>query len=362
MRIISYSRNGTSQIGVTTGADTFVPVADMAPMLPTSLRALLSLPDGLARLRDAVGGKAGTAELNDVSFLPVIPDPHVTWALALNFRRHIEETGLTTSRDFPHLFIRTPASLVGHKQPLLCPPPNIAKEFDYEGELAVIIGRGGRHIPVERAFDHVAGFSCFNEGSVREYQRQNRNFGLGKNFERSGSVGPWLMTLDEFGDLKQQRVITRLNGIERQNAPLDDMLFSVEQVIHYLSTGYSLLPGDMIAMGTPGALPPHPGEVLQPAGRHKIMGQVNMKPGDNVEVEITGLGVLANMMSAMRQRLTGRADGPPLRQYTSWPRLCFRTCIIARAEMSVACRQRPWCSAERTSVAPLAPDVGGRPA
>jgi 2-keto-4-pentenoate hydratase/2-oxohepta-3-ene-1,7-dioic acid hydratase in catechol pathway len=294
MRIISYSESGASRIGVVTGADSFVPVADVAPMLPRSLRALLALADGLARLRDAVGGKPGTRSLKELSFLPVIPDPHVTWALALNFKTHIEETGLTTSREFPHLFIRTSMSLVGHNQPLLCPPPEIAKEFDYEGELAVIIGRGGRHIPVEKAFEHVAGFSCCNEGSVREYQRHNRNFGLGKNFERSGSVGPWLMTRDEFGDPKKQRVITRLNGIERQNAPLDDMLFSVEQVIHYLSTGYTLLPGDMIAMGTPGALPPHAHETLRPVGRHKILGPVNMKPGDRVEVEITGLGVLAN--------------------------------------------------------------------
>ena len=187
---------------------------------------------------------------------------------------------------------------MGHKEPLLCPPPEISQEFDYEGELAVIIGRGGRHIPIEKAFEHIAGFSCCNEGSVREYQRHNRNFGLGKNFERSGSVGPWLMTIDEFGDPKNQRVITRLNGIERQNAPLDDMLFSVEQVIHYLSTGYTLLPGDMIAMGTPGALPPHPGETLQPVGRHGVLGPINMKPGDKVEVEITGLGVLANTIVA----------------------------------------------------------------
>jgi 2-keto-4-pentenoate hydratase/2-oxohepta-3-ene-1,7-dioic acid hydratase in catechol pathway len=298
MRILSYSENGASRIGVVTNIDSFVAVADVAPQLPTTLRALIALPDGLARLRDAIGGKPGTRSLSEARFLPVIPNPQVTWALALNFKRHIEETGLTTSKDFPHLFIRMPASLVGHNQPLLCPPPEVAKEFDYEGELAVIIGRGGRHIPVEKAFDHIAGFACFNEGSVREYQRHNRNFGLGKNFERSGSVGPWLMTTDEFGDPKQQRVITRLNGIERQNAPLDDMLFSVEQVVHYLSTGYTLLPGDMIAMGTPGALPPHPGENLQPAGRHKILGQVNMKPGDKVEVEITGLGVLANPIVA----------------------------------------------------------------
>ncbi len=298
MRIISYGESGAPRIGVVTAGDSFVPVADVAPHLPTTLRALLALPEGLARLRDAVGAKPGTRSLNAASFLPVIPDPPVVWALALNFKKHIEETGLTTSKDFPHLFIRTPASLVGHNQPLLCPPPEVAKEFDYEGELAVIIGRGGRHIPVEKAFDHIAGFTCCNEGSVREYQRHNRNFGLGKNFERSGSVGPWLMTRDEFGDPKRQRVITRLNGIERQNAPLDDMLFSVEQVIHYLSTGYTLLPGDMIAMGTPGALPPHPGEALEAVGRHKILGPVNMKPGDRVEVEVTGLGVLANSVAA----------------------------------------------------------------
>jgi 2-keto-4-pentenoate hydratase/2-oxohepta-3-ene-1,7-dioic acid hydratase in catechol pathway len=294
MRIISYLDKGADRIGVMTGADRFVPVAKAAPQLPHSLRALLEQPDGLARLRDAVEGKAGSHSLMDATLLPVIPDPHVIWALALNFKTHIEETGLTTSREFPHVFIRMPASLVGHNQPLLCPPPDIAKEFDYEGELAVIIGRGGRHIPIEKAFDHIAGFACFNEGSVREYQAQNRNFGLGKNFERSGSVGPWLTTADEFGNPKSQRVITRLNGIERQNAPLNDMLFSVEQVIHFLSTGYALRPGDVIAMGTPGALPPHPGETLKPVGLHKVLGVVNMKPGDQVEVEITGLGVLAN--------------------------------------------------------------------
>jgi 2-keto-4-pentenoate hydratase/2-oxohepta-3-ene-1,7-dioic acid hydratase in catechol pathway len=161
-----------------------------------------------------------------------------------------------------------------------------------------VIGRGGRHIPVEKAFDHIAGFCACNEGSVRDYQRHNRNFGLGKNFEQSGSTGPWLMTKDEFGDPKAQRVITRLNGIERQNAPLNDMLFAVEQVVHYLSTGYALLPGDVIMMGTPGALKPHPGENLKPAGRHGVLGVVNMKPGDKVEVEITGLGVLKNTIVA----------------------------------------------------------------
>jgi 2-keto-4-pentenoate hydratase/2-oxohepta-3-ene-1,7-dioic acid hydratase in catechol pathway len=302
MRIISYSENNAPRVGVMTGDDVFVPVADVAPQLPARLRALIEMPDGLARLRDSVGDKPGTRQLADANLLPVIPDPHVTWALALNFKTHIEETGLTTSKEFPHLFIRTPASVVGHNQRLLCPPPEVAKEFDYEGELGVVIGRGGRHIPVGQAFDHIAGFCCANEGSVREYQRHNRNFGLGKNFEHSGSTGPWLMTTDEFGDPKERRVITRLNGIERQNAPLNDMLFAVEQVVHYLSAGYALLPGDVIMMGTPGALPPHPGENLKPAGRHGVLGVVNMKPGDKVEVEITGLGVLQNTIVADEPR------------------------------------------------------------
>lgn len=298
MRIFSYGSAGASRIGVMAGDESFVALEEAAPSLPRNLRAILDLPDGLTRVRDAVAGKRGTHALRDVRFLPLIADPPVIWALALNFKTHIEETGLTTSREFPHLFIRMPASVVGHNQPLLCPPPEVAKEFDYEGELAVIIGKAGRHIPVEKAFDHIAGFTCFNEGSVRDYQRHNRNFGLGKNFERSGSIGPWMMTTDAFGDPAAQRVITRLNGIERQNAPLSDMLFSVGQVVHYLSTGYRLQPGDIIAMGTPGALPPHPGETLAPAGRHKIHGQVNMKPGDRVEVEVTGLGVLANAIVA----------------------------------------------------------------
>ncbi|HEX4193761.1 MAG TPA: hypothetical protein VHY80_11715, partial [Stellaceae bacterium] len=119
MRIISYSENNTPRIGVMTSDDMFVPVNDVAPQLPTTSRAVLELPDGIARLRDAVGGKSDTRNLAEAKLLPVIPDPHATWALALNFKTHIEETGLTTSREFPHLFMRTPASLVGHNQPLL---------------------------------------------------------------------------------------------------------------------------------------------------------------------------------------------------------------------------------------------------
>ena len=301
MRIFSYQGRRGKGVGVMDGDTNFVALAEAAPDLPGDLKAILELPDGLDRVRRAVAGKKGNHEISDIVFLPPIEHANAIWALALNFKLHIQETGLTTSDKFPHLFMRHAGSLVGHGQALRCPPFEVSNEHDYEGELAVVIGRGGRHIPVANALDHVAGYRPFNEGSVREFQRHNRNFGLGKNFEESGSIGPWITTPDESGDIKQQYIITRLNGVERQKSTLSDMLFSVEQVIHYLSTGYRLRPGDIIAMGTPGALPKPAGEAFdaeRQRGRHKVEGKLSMKPGDRVEVEITGVGVLANPVAA----------------------------------------------------------------
>ena len=239
----------------------------------------------------------------EVTQRPLLDHPNALWALALNFKSHIAETGLTTSREFPQVFLRTGASYVGHGEPLLCPPPEIARAFDYEGELGVVIGRAGRHIPIDRALDHVAGYTCVNEGSVREYQIHNRQFGLGKNFEASGSYGPWLVTPDEFGDPAAHHLVTRVNGIVRQRVPLDDMLFDVSSVISYLSQGYELRPGDMIAMGTPGVLPAEAQDaegldLERQHGPFKIPGLVHMRPGDVVEVEISGLGVLRNPVVA----------------------------------------------------------------
>jgi 2-keto-4-pentenoate hydratase/2-oxohepta-3-ene-1,7-dioic acid hydratase in catechol pathway len=302
MRIISYDAGGVPSLGVLTGDTTFAAVHELDATLPRTLDALLALPDGLARLRAASAGAAGNHRLADVTLAMLLQQPHGFWALALNFKTHIEETKLTTSFEFPQIFLRVPASFVPPGAPLVAPPPEIARAFDYEGELGVVIGRGGRHIPLEHALEHVAGYCAVNEGSVREFQRHNRQFGLGKNFEKSGSYGPWLMTADEFGKPETHSLITRLNGVERQHAPLDDMLFSVEAVIHYLSIGYTLQPGDVIAMGTSGALPPAPDDVpgndlsrqVGDAPGKKIPGKVHMQAGDVVEVEITGLGVLRN--------------------------------------------------------------------
>ncbi len=303
MRIISYLDGGTPSLGVLTSDTTFAAVHELDPKLPRTLDELLAQKDGLAKLAAAAKGKTGNHQLAGAELAMLLQQPHGFWALALNFKNHIQETGLTTSDKFPQIFLRVPWSFVPPNAPLVAPPPDVARAFDYEGELAVVIGKSGRHIPIDRALDHVAGYCACNEGSVREFQRHNRQFGLGKNFEKSGSYGPWLMTADEFGDPAKHGLITRLNGVVRQKSGLDDMLFSVAQVINYLSIGYTLQPGDVIAMGTSGAIPPAPDDVegnnlAAQVRQNPIPGAVHMKPGDVVEVEITGLGVLRNPIVA----------------------------------------------------------------
>jgi 2-keto-4-pentenoate hydratase/2-oxohepta-3-ene-1,7-dioic acid hydratase in catechol pathway len=304
MRIIRFEHQGIAGLGVMVGPSEFVPVIEIAPDLPTSLIDLLQLENWRSRLDAAMTGQHGsTLRLDEVTVKPFLEHPNALWALALNFKSHIAETGLTTSKEYPQIFLRTSASYVGHGEPLLCPPPGIARAYDYEGELGVVIGKAGRFIPIDRAIDHVAGYTCVNEGSVREYQIHNRQFGLGKNFESSGSYGPWLMTPDELGDPARQAVVTRVNGITRQRAPLDDMLFDVASVVSYLSQGYELRPGDMIAMGTPGSLRAEPGDAAgadlgSQYGPFKISGLVHMKPGDVIEVEVSGLGTLRNVVRA----------------------------------------------------------------
>ena len=303
MRLFQFDDGGRAAIGAAVSGTEFVNLADADPALPRDLQALLAMPGGLDRARAALGRNAARRPLAGATFLPLIARPNAIWALALNFRRHIEETGLTTSKTHPHVFLRHPGSIVAAGAPLRCPPPEVARAFDYEGELAVVIGRAGRHVPPEKALAHVAGFSCFNEGSVREYQSHNRQFGLGKNFEQSGSCGPWLVTPDEVPDYKAQRLVTRLDGIERQNSLLSDLLFDVEHVISYLSSGYELRVGDIIAMGTPGAVPrddpDDPGNDLsRQFGPIKVKGLVHMRPGSTVEVEISGIGTLRNPVVA----------------------------------------------------------------
>ncbi len=285
MRLISYRTETDAGVGVMVDDTGFVALADAAPDLPGTLRGLLALEDGLARAAAAVAGKAATRAIADVTLDPVIPDPSAIWCAALNYSAHQEEVGRGRS-EYPEIFLRTAASVVGHGQPLIAPYGPGVKRYDFEGELVAVIGKGGRHIAEADALSHVAGYAVGNEGSVRDYQRHNRQYGIGKNFEASGSIGPWMMTADEFGDPYDKTLITRSGGIEKQRCSIGLMLAKIEEIIAYTSKGHNFQPGDMIFTGTPASLP----------DTVKLM-----QPGDTVEIEVTGLGTLVNPV----------VEGPP---------------------------------------------------
>ncbi len=282
MRLISYRAtdgdDSAGGVGVMVDDTNFVALAEADPDLPKTLRGLLELEGGLARTAASVAGKAPSHGLGDVTLDPVIPNPGAVWCAALNYAAHQEEVGRTRS-EYPEIFLRSPASLVGHLQPVVTPYGPGVTRHDFEGELVAIIGTAGRHIAEDQALAHVAGYAVGNEGSVRDYQRHNRQYGIGKSFDSSGSVGPWLMTADEFGDPYAQSIITRSGGIEKQNCSIGLILAKIEEIIAYTSKGYHFQPGDMIFTGTPASLP----------DTVKLM-----KPGDVVEIEITGLGTLKN--------------------------------------------------------------------
>ena len=249
--------------------------------LPT-LRALLSagaLPEAERIARDT----APDFPLDGLQLAPVIPDPDKIICIGMNYRDHVAEVGRTVTEK-PALFARFAGSQVGHLQPLV--KPAVSDQFDYEGELAVVIGKQGRHIPASRALEHVAGYSCYNEGSVRDWQRHTSQFLAGKSFAGTGAFGPWLVTADEIPDPARLILETRLNRQRVQHTTTDLMITSIPEQIAYISTMLPLLPGDVIVSGTPGGV------------GLKRSPQLFMRPGDIAEVAISGIGVLRNPVIA----------------------------------------------------------------
>ena len=226
-------------------------------------------------------GLALALQLGQVELLPVIPDPSLIACIGHNYEAHRIETGREVVGN-PSVFLRIPDSLQGADQPLLM--PRESDRFDYEGELAIVIGKGGRRIPEAEAWDHVFGVSCFNDGSVRDYQRHTAQFIPGKNFPLTGSFGPALVTLDELPADRVVELTTRLNGEVMQNAKTDQLIFPIPRLIAYISTWATLRPGDVIVTGTPGGV----GDKHNP--------QRFMKDGEVVEVEISSVGLLRNVV------------------------------------------------------------------
>lgn len=189
--------------------------------------------------------------LAEVQFAPVIPDPDNIICVGLNYRDHVAETGRTVTEK-PALFARLAGSQVGNGQPLV--KPAVSDEFDFEGELAVMIGTGGRHIPATQALRHVAGYACYNEGSIRDWQRHTSQYLAGKSFTGTGGFGPWLVTADKVPDLSALTLETRLNGQVMQHSATNLMITPIPEQVAYISTILPLLPGDVVVSGTPGGV------------------------------------------------------------------------------------------------------------
>lgn len=270
MKLVSFLRNGTVSWGVWRD-DGIVDLGSAA--YPSLKSALATLPEATA------GAGAAPIDPESVILLAPVPDPGRILCVGLNYKTHIAETGREPP-EYPMMFARYPDSLVASGQALI--RPTASRNFDFEGELAFVIGKGGRHIAAADALDHVAGFACFNDGSIRDWQRHTTQFLPGKSFWRSGSFGPWLVTPDETGPIGALALVTRLNGEEVQRATLDDLLFGIPELVAYLSTIMPLHPGDVVATGTTGGV----GLFRDPP--------LWMKPGDTVEVEIDRLGTLIN--------------------------------------------------------------------
>jgi 2-keto-4-pentenoate hydratase/2-oxohepta-3-ene-1,7-dioic acid hydratase in catechol pathway len=275
MKLASYVADGAEAFGVVRD-DGVITLNNLFGARAASLRDALAA-DMLPQIREAASHARPDRKLSEITFLPVIPNPDKIACAGINYRSHASETGREIPKQ-PSMFLRLVNTLVGHEGEMI--RPTVSQNFDFEGELAVVIGRGGRHIPMERALEHVAGYTCFVDGSVRDYQKFSVT--SGKNFPGSGPLGPWMVTTDEIPDPTKLTLMTRLNGQEMQRSGTDLLIYSIPHIIAFCSDFTTLTPGDVIATGTPEGV------------GHRRNPQVWMKPGDVLEVEITGIGTLRN--------------------------------------------------------------------
>lgn len=277
MKLVSFFKAGRPGYGVVRNEGVIDLTRRLGDRAPT-LRALLAA-GLLSEAACIVAEESPDLSLSDLAFAPVIPDPDKIICVGLNYRDHVQETGRTQTEK-PLLFARWAGSQVGHGQGLV--RPAVSERFDYEGELAVVIGKRGRHITPADALGHVAGYSCYNDGSVRDWQAHTSQYLPGKTFFGTGAFGPWLVTADEIPDPSVLTLETRFNGIVVQHTTADLMITGIPALISYCSTILPLEPGDVLVTGTPGGV----GAKRSPP--------LWMKPGDVVEVEIPRVGLLRN--------------------------------------------------------------------
>jgi 2-keto-4-pentenoate hydratase/2-oxohepta-3-ene-1,7-dioic acid hydratase in catechol pathway len=276
MRWLSFVNDGRPTFGVVV-ADGVVDVGALAPDV-ADLKAAIAL-DRLAALGADAAARPSDLPLAGLTLLPVIPNPAKILCAGLNYKDHQAETG-RGGEPYPTIFVRFAAAQVAHNQAIVRPKESTA--LDFEGEIALIIGLGGRRIAKEDWQAHVAGFAPYNDGSVRDWQRHTSQFTPGKNFARTGGFGPWMMTPDEVGDPAAVELTTRLNGEVMQHAFSSQLVFGFGELIAYCSSFVDLEPGDVIVTGTPGGV----GAARKPP--------VWMRAGDRIEVEVKPIGTLVN--------------------------------------------------------------------
>ncbi|MDP6653704.1 MAG: fumarylacetoacetate hydrolase family protein [Arenicellales bacterium] len=280
MKLVTFTQSGKQSYGFVDN-DTITDIGQMLASTHPDLKSLIG--DDYAKLISSSADTAPRVALSDVQLLPPITNPDKIICVGLNYESHRKETG-RPEVEFPTLFTRFANSQIGDGEAMWRPAESTS--FDYEGELAVIIGSGGWKIPEDKALEHVAGYSCYNDGSVRDWQRHTSQFTPGKNFRHTGPFGPWLVTTDEIPDPSTLTLTTRLNGEVMQHATTDLLIFTIPVLINYISRFTRLEPGDVIVSGTPGGV------------GFKRDPQVFMKPGDVVEVEISKIGILKNPIEA----------------------------------------------------------------
>jgi 2-keto-4-pentenoate hydratase/2-oxohepta-3-ene-1,7-dioic acid hydratase in catechol pathway len=279
MKFASFKINGATSWGLIDGNE----AVDLGAVLRDRFVDLKSAIAADA-LKEAAGADAKAARhpLADITWLPVVPNPDKILCIGLNYENHRKETGREEVEN-PTVFGRFANSQTGHLANMI--RPRVSSHLDYEGELALIVGKPGRYISRKDAWGHIAGYACYNEGSVRDYQRHTSQFTPGKNFPNTGAFGPWMVTPDEAGDLGPLRLQTRLNGEVMQDTTISQMIFDIPRQIEYCSAFTRLEPGDVIVTGTPGGV----GSRRTPP--------VWMKSGDVVEVEIDRIGLLRNVVA-----------------------------------------------------------------
>ncbi len=280
MRYISFESAGQQTYGLWGESDSWLQVPGSFQRQYPDLKAVIAA--GKLEEMATVTSQSGTAvTASQVRLLPVVTNPGKIFCVGLNYKTHVAETKRADS-EYPSIFTRFADSLSAHGA--LLPKPAHTERFDFEGELAVIIGKGGRNISQESALTHIAGYACFNDATARDWQRHTHQWIPGKNFPLTGPLGPYMASRDEIPDVTQLTLESRLNGVVMQRASVADLIYTLPVIIAYVSSFTNLYPGDVIATGTPGGV----GDRREPP--------LYMKAGDVIEVEITGLGTLRNVV------------------------------------------------------------------